>query len=75
MAQDFSMNLEDCLILSFQAWPSYTVSYTSPRVSGSSDGRGRSLGTVRISGIDPQYCFKDQDIPVLLNPPGGEFFN
>ena len=29
---------------------------------------------VRISGIDPQYCFKNQDIPVLLNPPGGEFF-
>lgn len=29
---------------------------------------------VRIGGIDPQYCFKNQDIPVLLNPSGGEFF-
>lgn len=28
---------------------------------------------VRIGGIDPQYCFKNQDIPVLLNPSGGEF--
>lgn len=29
---------------------------------------------VSIAGLDPQYCFKDQDIPVIVNPPGGEFY-
>ena len=24
--------------------------------------------------MDAQYCFKDQDIPVILNPPGGDFY-
>lgn len=29
---------------------------------------------VSITGLDAQYCFKDQDIPVILNPPGGDFY-
>ncbi len=29
---------------------------------------------VSIQGLSSQYCFKDEDIPVILNPPGGEFY-
>ncbi|NOT36700.1 MAG: T9SS type B sorting domain-containing protein [Saprospiraceae bacterium] len=33
-----------------------------------------SWSPVSISGLDAQYCYKDQNIPVILNPPGGEFY-
>ncbi len=29
---------------------------------------------VSIQGLSSQYCFKDQDIPVNVNPAGGEFY-
>ncbi|MBK7694475.1 MAG: gliding motility-associated C-terminal domain-containing protein [Saprospiraceae bacterium] len=53
----------------------HPVSYTSPAgCQAQAIVEVEAWEQVRISGIDPQYCFKDQDIPVLLNPPGGEFF-
>lgn len=54
---------------------SHSVSYISP--AGCREDtvvNVEAWSQVSITGLDAQYCFKDQDIPVILNPPGGEFY-